>query len=208
MTANINLPTKIIRGLMWRFVRLNRLIVLYAPADTTKSTVPIGLNLFRADKTVSAYMLEQIEKAMQSMGEPAGLVAPRLAHGDDFFGWVDGARIVSFGWVTYKDRFLGEVRCKDVMGRVFLYNFHTSNDYRGRGLYPALLIMMRQVLGREAATEIIIDVNSNNLSSLKGINKAGFTPIAELVSLIAFNRWQWLIKKIGISLTCNNLFEP
>lgn len=202
-----NLPMKILRGLLWRFVRLNRLIVLNAPPDCAKSTVQIGFDFFRANKTASASIQEQIEVAMQAMGEPPGLVASRLAHGDEFFSWLDGAQIVSFGWVTYRDRFLGKVRCNDMFGRVFLYNFHTSKDYRGRGLYPALLILMRQVLGREAANDIIIDVNSSNISSIKGIDKAGFIPLAQLVSLVFFNRWQWLIKQNIINSKYKNFFE-
>jgi hypothetical protein len=43
--------------------------------------------------------------------------SPRLAHGDEFFGWRVGTRIISFGWVTYTDRFVGPVRMMDGPGR-------------------------------------------------------------------------------------------
>ncbi|APG26444.1 hypothetical protein A7E78_00320 [Syntrophotalea acetylenivorans] len=144
---------------------------------------------------------------MQSMGEPAGLVESRLKNGDEVFGWLDGDRIVCFGWVTYRKRALGLVRFQDKHGRVFLYNFHTSEDYRGRGLYPALLIKIRQVLGCDLGAEFIIDVNSKNLKSIRGIEKAGFAPVAQLFFLVLFNCWRWSFRIKTIDHSSRDLFQ-
>lgn len=201
------LPTRIFRGLLFRFIRLERQIVLHAPPNNSVPLIPEGFILFRAYKGSSAHDQQMVEDSMQANDEPEGLVSQRLEHGDEFLGWLCGDKIVSFGWVTHRDRFLGKVRCKDMVGRVFLYNFHTSDNYRGRGLYPSLLLKMRQVLGQSTVTDIIIDVNAKNISSIRGIEKAEFTPVAQLVSLVIFNHWQMLIKQIIIDSTVKDLFE-
>jgi GNAT superfamily N-acetyltransferase len=136
-------------------------------------------------------MIEQpLEAAMQGAGEPAGLVRPRLSHGDEFFSWMRDDRIITFGWVTMHDRFVGPVRPAEAPGRMFLYNFHTLERFRGRGLYPALLLRMRYELGLDGARALIVDVDVENSPSWRGIEKAGFTRIGSVLALVLLNRWQ------------------
>jgi GNAT superfamily N-acetyltransferase len=183
---------RIARGLLWRLARRTRVVVLQAPRNDFAPTWPEGCELVRIAGTVSAADHDLPEKAMRAAGEPNGLVAPRFAHDDEFFGWLLDGRVVSFGWVTFQDRTVGPFQLAEVSGRAFLYNFHTLEGYRGRGLYPALLLAMRHELGRERVTEFVIDVNQRNMASARGIEKGGFVPVAQVTFLTLFSHWSCL----------------
>lgn len=154
-------------------------------------SVRSGFSLVRVNGSSSLEDQASVESVMVDSGEPERLVEARFGHGDEFFGWARHGEVVSFGWVAYRDRAIGPIKLRDAIGRVFLYNFHTLQAYRGRGLYPTLLLAMRHVLGRERATEFIIDVAASNSSSVKGIEKAGFAHIAAVDLVTVMNRWEW-----------------
>jgi len=170
--------------------------------------LPDGLTLVRVAGQADAAHEHIVEDAMIAALEPGGLAAPRLAHGDEFFGWQTGGRVVSFGWVTYKDRMLGPVRVAEAKGRAFLYNFHTLKEFRGRGLYPAILLTMRFVLGCEQVTEFVIDVNVRNVASVKGIHKGGFVPVAQVAYFTFFTHWPRLARWSTSDPTATSLFLP
>jgi RimJ/RimL family protein N-acetyltransferase len=148
------------------------------------------------------------EEAMRAAGEPDGLVAPRLANGDEFLGWLVGDRVASFGWVTYQDRTVGPIRLAKASGRAFLYNFHTLEEYRGRRFYPALLLAMRHVLGREKVTEFVIDVDVRNTASARGIEKGGFVLAGQVAFLTLFSRWSCFGSRTVFERTAAALFRP
>lgn len=145
------------------------------------------------------------EGAMRAAGEPDGLVAPRLAHGDELFGWAEGARIVCFGWVMTRDRAVGPFRLTSAPGRIFLYNFHTLPEHRGRGLGAALHGAIRRVLGNETASEFVSDVNVRNTASRRCLEKSGFVPVARVSFLTLLGRWRYPLRRTrlehhGVSL--------
>jgi GNAT superfamily N-acetyltransferase len=168
--------------------------------------VPAGFDLVRISATSNVNQVHMIEAAMRAAGEPEGLVAPRFAHGDECFGWAVGGEMVSFGWVTSRDRVVGNVRLAECAGRFFLYNFFTKGEFRGRGLYPALLRSIRFALGREGASDCIIEVNDQNTSSARGIDKAGFLPVARVNCLRLFNRWIICLDRRMLDATIAPLF--
>lgn len=134
-------------------------------------------------------------EAMREAGEPDGLVAPRLAHGDEFFGWADGGRIVCFGWVMTRDRTVGPFRLTSAPGRMFLYNFHTLPGHRGQGLCSALHHEVRRVLSAETAREFVVDVNVRNTASRRCLEKSGFVPVARVSLLTLFGRWHFPLRR-------------
>jgi GNAT superfamily N-acetyltransferase len=182
-------------------------MVLRAPPNNLGSACPEGCALVRIAGTVAAADHDLANEAMRAAGEPTGLVAPRLAHGDEFFGWLVGGRVVSFGWVTYQDRTVGPIQLAEASGRAFLYNFHTLEGYRGRGLYPALLLAMRHVLGREKVTDFVIEVDVGNTASTRGIEKGGFVLVARVAFLTLFARWCCLGKRTVLDRTASSLFR-
>ncbi len=182
--------------------------VLWAPRKDFGPGCPNGCVLARIAGAAPTADQDLANEAMKAAGEPNGLVAPRLAHGDEFFGWMIGGRVVSFGWVTYRDRTIGSFKLAEASGRVFLYNFHTLGCYRGQSLYPALLLAMRYVLGLEKVTEFVIDVNVRNTASARGIEKGGFVQAAQVAFLTLFSRWRCLGRRTLFERTAAALFRP
>jgi hypothetical protein len=198
---------KILRGILWRLARRTSVMVLWAPINNLDPGYPDRCTLARVAGTASAADQDLAKEALRAAGEPNGLVAPRLAHGDEFFGWLIDGRVVSFGWVTYRDRTIGPFQLAEVSGRVFLYNFHTLQGYRGRGFYPALLLAMRHVLGREKVAEFVIDVNVHNTASARGIEKGGFVLAAQVAFLTLFSHWRCLGSRTVLQRTASPLFR-
>jgi hypothetical protein len=198
---------RIFLAMLSRLARRTRLLVLRAPQNDFWPACPEGCALVRIASTASAADQDLAEEAIRAAGEPHGLVAPRLAHGDEFFGWVLDGRIVSFGWVTYQDRTLGPILLAEASGRAFLYNFHTLQEYRGRRLYPALLLAMRHILGQEKVTEFVIDVNVGNTASAKGIEKGGFVLAAQVAFLTLFAHWRCFARRTVLERTASSLFR-
>lgn len=198
---------RIVRGVLWRLARRTRVMVLRAPHCDVGPACPEGCSLARVAGTACDADHDLAKEAMHAAGEPLGLVAPRFAHGDEFFGWLVRGRVVSFGWVTYQDRAIGPIQLAQASGRAFLYNFHTLEGYRGQRLYPALLLAMRHVLGRERVTEFFIDVNVRNTASARGIAKGGFVPVAQVTFLTVFARWCCLGSRRMLERTASSLFQ-
>lgn len=60
---------------------------------------------------------------------------------------------------------------------------------RGQGLYPALLQHILYSLGRDGTTQFVLNVQTTNLNSLRGIIKAGSLPVARAVYRTFLSRW-------------------
>jgi len=182
-------------------------MVLRAPCNDVGPACSDGCSLIRVAGMAGAADSDLANDAMRAAGEPRGLVAPRFAHGDEFFGWLVRGRVVSFGWVTCQDRTVGPFQLAEVPGRAFLYNFHTLEGHRGQGFYPALLLAVRHVLGRENLTEFVLDVNLRNSASVRGIEKAGFVPVAQVAFLTIFDRWCCLGSRTSMERSSSSLFR-
>jgi ribosomal protein S18 acetylase RimI-like enzyme len=183
------------------------MMVLHAPRNDFSPACPEGCGLARIAGAASAVDLDLAKEAMRAAGEPTGLVAPRFARGDEFFGWLVGGRVVSFGWATYQGRTIGPIQLAEASGRAFLYNFHTLEEYRGRRFYPALLLAMRHILGREKVTEFVIDVDVRNTASARGIEKGGFVLAAQVAFLTLFARWRCFGRRTVLERTATSLFR-
>ena len=179
---------RIVAGVQRRIVRRTRVVVLRATPLLEPFELPDGCTLVRIDRDAGGDQ-QRAERAMQAVGEPAGLVAARLAHGDQFVAWQQDGEIVSFGWVRGRERRIGPVRLLDAPGRYFVYNFQTRADCRGRRLYPALLLAVRDLFGRDGAREFFGEVNVHNIASMRGIERAGFVPVGGVSYLTLADRW-------------------
>jgi RimJ/RimL family protein N-acetyltransferase len=66
-------------------------------------------------------------------------------------------------------------------------------ELRGRGIYPAMLQTMVNVLmDRDRICDVYIDCKSWNSSSIRGIRKAGFVPIGKAVRMVLFEH-VWIL---------------
>ncbi len=93
---------------------------------------------------------------------------------------VDGA-LAAYGWVATRSCSIGELGLEFELpvGNRYLWDFQTLPEFRGRGIYPRLLV---DIIRRECppATRLWIIHAPENLPSGAGIARAGFLPVAEL----------------------------
>jgi len=151
--------------------------------------------------------LQAAETAMVAAGEEPGLSAPRFAHGDEFFGWAtaDG-RVVAFLWATYRDRITTGRRLAESPDRWFMYNGHTLQEFRGRGLYTLLLLNVRRQLTLGGRPDAVGDVNALNTLSRKGLDSAGLRPVARCSTMTFFGRWEVQLSRELLDESARDLF--
>ena len=110
------------------------------------------------------------------------LIQKRFEEGNE--AWVlqlDGIP-ASFGWVGRERVRIGELakEVKISKGNVYLWNFRTLEAHRGKGYYVQLL---RAILKSEEGKSQRVWIISapENQSSYKGIVKAGFRPVGDIM---------------------------
>ena len=194
------LTRRFMRAAAWRVIWPTRVLILRAGPRAQAPPAPAGFWPVRVSaSSMSESIVHRVTESMWRAGEACAEVAARLAHGDECFAWQSEHGIASFGWVTYRDRVVGPVKLLNADKRAFLYNFYTAPEFRGRGLYPTLLLYVRHVLAGDGKTDMIIDVNVRNDRSLRGIGKAGFTPVARITYLTLFRRYNWTLGRAILS---------
>ena len=89
------------------------------------------------------------------------------------------AEIVAYGWAATTTASIGElgVEMRIAPNERYLWGFVTLPEWRGRGIYPALIqAMLRQ---ETDADHFWIGHDAGNDASSSGILKAGFVPVGE-----------------------------
>jgi GNAT superfamily N-acetyltransferase len=96
--------------------------------------------------------------------------------------WVEG-QPAAFGWVSYEDEEIGELnlRIKLLPGEVYVWDCVTASRFRGNGLYSALLSYILSELRTQQICRAWIGADLDNVASQKGIERAGFRHIADLI---------------------------
>ncbi len=110
-----------------------------------------------------------------------------------YAAWV-GGRLAAYGWVSFDEEFIGELRLELELrpGEAYIWDCVTLPEFRQKHLYSALLVYIVGELRREPFCRIWIGANLDNLASQKGISRAGFRPVAHLViSRVLAMRMVW-----------------
>lgn len=183
------LHARLLTGIGRRLIRRVETVILWARAEGQPAPCPQGCNLVRFDSGLAPSSRSLVVQVMAAAGEPTELVADRFNEGDEFFGWVTGGNIVSFGWVTYRDRAIGTVPLAGAVDRAFLFNFHTLEPWRGRGLYPLLLRAILRACADGGRADVFIDANVKNEQSLRAIRKVGFVPVGSVSWFVVLSQW-------------------
>lgn len=119
----------------------------------------------------------------------------RFLSGHIFYFWAYSGQPVSYGWVNPTGKhILGELALEMKLESEMevLYDFHTFEDYRGKGLYPALL---QKICDRNSRSKLIY-VFPANTGSVRGIRKANFQFIGNIYGYNK-HRYSSLIKRHG-----------
>ena len=92
-----------------------------------------------------------------------------------------GEEVVGYGWSASRRASFGDNRFHFHLkaGDRYLWNFATYPDFRGRGIYPRLLQAILQ--GEPEGSRFWILHRWSNTASARGIAKAGFVEVGELV---------------------------
>ena len=102
-------------------------------------------------------------------------VIKRLANNHSAFITYIHDQPAAFGWMARSKAIIGELNHELILpeGNRYLWNFRTLTDFRGLGIYPALLQYIIRHESKRANQFWIIHAPENK-SSLSGIVKAGF----------------------------------
>jgi hypothetical protein len=123
----------------------------------------------------------------------AEVVNERLAAGSRLFALQINERPVSFAWVSARPRFQADELSRELISEtplVWIWDCVTPEKERGHGYFPELICHLATLGGQANA---IIFVRTDNISSVRGINKAGFQPWME----IAATRWTARTRELG-----------
>jgi ribosomal protein S18 acetylase RimI-like enzyme len=121
-------------------------------------------------------------------------VLKRIAAGKRcYIGHVEDV-IATYGWVTFDEEFIGELRLRIHLepGEAYIWDCTTLPEYRGLRLYAALLWHIIHELRAQGLRRIWIGADADNLPSQVGIRLCGFHPIADFVldyALALYTSW-------------------
>ena len=95
---------------------------------------------------------------------------------------VDGV-LAAYGWVSFEEEFVGELhlRIRLLPGEAYVWNCVTTPAYRKKYLYTALLAHIVRELQNEHLSRVWIGADLDNVPSQRGMARAGFTHVADLV---------------------------
>jgi len=99
-----------------------------------------------------------------------------------YTAWVED-QLAAYGWVSPEEEFIGELnlRIKLVPGEAYIWNCVTVPAFRQHHLYSALLTYIIAELRAEQLCRVWIGADLDNVASQRGIARAGFHHIADLV---------------------------
>jgi predicted acetyltransferase len=91
--------------------------------------------------------------------------------------------IAAYGWVSFDEEFIGELnlRLRLLPGEAYIWDCATLPAFRRKHLYSALLTHILADLSTEKWYRVWIGADFDNLPSQRGIARAGFNYIADLV---------------------------
>ncbi len=99
-----------------------------------------------------------------------------------YAAWV-GKALVSYGWVSLDEELVGELslRLRLLLGEAYIWDCATLPAFRRQGLYSALLAYTLKELRAQPLCRVWIGANLDNLASQRGIARAGFHRVADLM---------------------------
>ena len=95
---------------------------------------------------------------------------------------VDG-QIAAWGWVSFNEEYVGEVRLflNLLPGEAYIWDCITLPEFRQNHLYSSLLVYIQGELRKSGVCRTWIGANFDNVASQRGIERAGFLRVADLV---------------------------
>lgn len=100
----------------------------------------------------------------------------RFSNGSRCAALIDDNEIVNISWIAFNSLFINEIHKKYIIpeGNIVIYDVFTPPQYRGKGIYPVMLEMINRWAFTNGYKNSIIYSESENISSIRGITKAGY----------------------------------
>jgi ribosomal protein S18 acetylase RimI-like enzyme len=110
-------------------------------------------------------------------------VGKRFASGRRCYAAWAGEDIAAYGWVSFNEEYIGELnmRLHLLPGEAYIWDCATLPAFRRNHLYSALLLYIAGELRAEGLCRAWIGANQENLTSQKGMARAGFQHVADLL---------------------------
>lgn len=125
---------------------------------------------------------EEAPALTQAMGKRSLVpVQRRFAAGKHCYVVRVAEEIAAYGWVTFDEEVIGELRLRLRMGpgEAYIWDCATLPAYRGQRLYPSLLSHILRELRAAGLRLVWIGANTENVASQKGFVLAGFQPVMD-----------------------------
>ena len=99
-----------------------------------------------------------------------------------YTAWV-GDKLVAYGWVSFNEEYIGELNLRLTLlpGEAYIWDCATLPAFRRNYLYSALLVYILRELRSESLCRVWIGADFDNVASQRGIARAGFRHVADLV---------------------------
>ena len=140
--------------------------------------------------------LESITKLAALIGENSSTdILKRFESGRRCYVAQVNEQFAAYGWVSFEEEFVGELslHLKLLPGEAYIWDCVTLPAFRRNHLYSALLRHMLVDLRAEPLHRVWIGADLDNTPSQRGIARAGFKAVADLVLLrVAARRQAWL----------------
>jgi hypothetical protein len=149
--------------------------------DPDQSTPPITPNIPAAFSQVEPQAASELAAAM---GEAVlAEVHSRFRAGRRCYVARVDRKIAAYGWVSFIDEYVGELtlHLKLLPDEAYIWNCVTLPDFRREYLYSALLTYIVGELHKDHVSRVWIGADTENVASQKGIARAGFSHVADLI---------------------------
>jgi hypothetical protein len=144
---------------------------------------------------------ESVPALAAAMGSHATEVCQRFETGRSCYtAWVEG-QLAAYGWVSFAEEYIGELnlRLRLIPGEAYVWDCATLPAFRQKRLFSALLVYIVRELQAEPLCRAWIGANLDNVASQRGIGRAGFHRVADLVVARALAlRLVWVQGRPGV----------
>jgi hypothetical protein len=92
-------------------------------------------------------------------------------------------QLAAYGWASFEEEYIGEMglRLRLLPGEAYIWDCATLPAFRQKRLFSALLVYILHELRSSSVCRAWIGANQENVASQRGIARAGFHSVADLV---------------------------
>ncbi len=138
----------------------------------------------------------------QAMNQEPRAVLQRFEAGRECYAFRDSkSTLAAYAWVSFEEEEIGEMQLRIQLrpGEAYIWDCATLPAFRQQHLYASLLVRVTAELRAQGFCRVWIGTAQDNVPSQKGVARAGFRPVADLVveRVIGLRR-AWVYGREGV----------